>query len=144
VDNGHGFVVRGNTFQANGHGILLWTHYVDKSAAAYPESDTSYDWTIEENVFTRNGKGICIAADKDHGIRPLPPEEGGKPEARPHDHIIRKNDIQDNRIGVELVSADRTTVEGNILNRNVEANIRQDDVGETTIRNNLGAVGGYL
>jgi len=144
VENGHGMIVRGNNFQANGHGILLWTHFVEKFLQIYPESVTSFDWTIEENIFTRNGKGIAILAEKDHGIRPLPAEESGRQEARPHDHIIRNNDIQDNRIGIELFKADRTVIEGNILNRNVEANIRQDDVGETIIRNNLGSVGGYL
>jgi len=144
VENGHGFKVRGNTFQANGHGILLWTKYVENFAAWYPDNRTSYDWTIEENVFTRNGKAIRIAADQDHGIRPMPAEASGRPETRPRDHTIRKNDIQDNRVGVELYKADRTVVLENILNRNVEANLRQEDTLETTARNNLGAAGGYL
>jgi parallel beta-helix repeat protein len=144
VENGHGFTVRGNTFQGNGHGILLWTKYVEQFAPAFPESLTSYDWTIEENTFTRNGKGIRIAADHDHGIRNMPESLSGKPECRPHTHTIHKNDIQDNRIGIELSKADRTTVEGNILNRNVEANLRQDDCNESVVRNNLGSSGGYL
>ncbi|HZT42216.1 MAG TPA: right-handed parallel beta-helix repeat-containing protein [Chthonomonadaceae bacterium] len=144
VENGHGFTVRGNTFQANGHGILIWTKHVESFAALFPENGTSYDWNIEENTFTRNGKGIRIAADQDHGIRSLPAEASGKPETRPRDHAIRKNDIQDNRVGIELSNADNTLIEENILNRNVEANLRQDDTRETLARNNLGAVGGYL
>lgn len=144
VENGHGFTVRGNTFQANGHGILLWSKYVEKFAELFPENLTSYDWRIEKNAFTRNGKAIRIAADQDHGTRSMPPELCGKPELRPHHHIIRGNDIQDNRIGIELCNADKTLVEGNILHRNVEANLRLDDALETTARNNLGAAGGYL
>lgn len=145
TENGHGIQVRGNTFQGNGHGVLLWSTYVEKFAAAYPESLTSYNWTIEENVFTRNGKGIRIAADQDHGIRPLQAASGERQaDTRPHDHTLRKNDIQDNRIGIELYRADRTIVEGNILNRNVEANLRQDDCEGTVVRNNLGAAGAYL
>lgn len=144
VENGHGFHVRGNTFQANGHGILLWTKHVERFAEWFPESRTSYDWTIEENVFTRNGKAIRIAADQDHGIRPMPEEVSGRPETRPRDHIIRKNDIQDNRVGIELHGANRTLIQENILNRNVEANLRQEDCCETTARDNLGATGGYL
>jgi parallel beta-helix repeat protein len=144
VENAHAMRVRGNTFQANGHGVLLWSTFVEKFVEAYPENRTSYDWTIEDNVFTRNGKGIRIAADQDHGIRNRPEEVSGRPDLRPHDHMIRKNDIQDNRIGIELYRADRTIVEGNILNRNVEANVRQDDCEGTVMRNNLGAAGGYL
>lgn len=146
VENGHGMVVRGNTFQANGHGILIWTRQVESFAQAFPESRTSYDWTIENNTFTRNGKGVRIAADQDHGIRALPagaPGVGGA-ETRPRDHILRGNDIQDNRVGIELVRADRTTIEGNILRGNVEANLRQDDTEGTLAQNHPGAVGGYL
>lgn len=144
VENGHGFQVRGSNFQANGHGILLWTKRVDQFAESFPESLTSYDWTIEENTFTRNGKGIRIAADQDHGIRPMPEEVSGQPETRPHDHRIHKNDIQDNRIGIDLYRADGTLIEGNMLNRNVEANLRQDDCRDCVVRNNLGSAGGYL
>jgi len=144
VENGHGMVVRGNEFNSNGHGILIWTRQPKEFAQAYPESVTSFDWTIEANTFIRNGKAIRIAADSDHGIRPVAEEERGSPEQRPRDHVIRGNKIEDNRIGIELSQADRTVIEGNTINHNVEANIRQDDAGETTIRNNLGLVGGYL
>ncbi len=144
VENGHGMQVRGNTVQANGHGVLLWTKRVEEFARLFPESLTSYDWTIEGNTFTRNGKGIRIAADQDHGIRPLPPEQSGAPETRPRSHSICGNDIQDNRVGIELHRADHTIVEGNTLNRNVEANLRLEDCGETTVRNNLGSAGAYL
>jgi parallel beta-helix repeat protein len=144
VENGHGMAVRGNTFQANGHGILLWTKYVEQFAAQFPDCLTSYDWTIEENVLTRNTKAIRIAADQDHGIRNMPEEQCGRPECRPRAHTIRKNDIQDNRIGIELFKADETVVEGNLLHRNVEANMRQDDCEGTVARNNMGSSGGYL
>lgn len=144
VENGHGFQVRGNTFQANGHGILLWSKYVERFAQWYPGGLTSYDWSITGNAFTRNGKGIRIAADQDHGIRPLPAETGGRTETRPRDHRITGNDIQDNRVGIELHHADRTVIEGNILHRNAEANLRQEDTHDTVFRNNLGAAGGYL
>lgn len=144
VENGHGFQVRGNTFQGNGHGVLLWTKYVEQFATAYPESLTSYDWKIEQNVFTRNNKGIRIATDQDHGIRAMPEELSGKPEVRAHDHQLLKNDIQDNRIGIDLYRTHRTHIEGNLLNRNVEANLRQDDCEETLTRNNMGSGGGYL
>jgi hypothetical protein len=39
---------------------------------------------------------------------------------------------------------DQTTIRGNILHHNPEANIRQDDAHDTTIVNNLGAAGAYL
>jgi parallel beta-helix repeat protein len=132
VENGHGFTVRGNTFQGNGHGILVWTKHVPRFAELFPESRTSYDWTIEGNVLTRNGTGIRIAADQDHGIRPLLPEPGADlpgEATRPRDHVLRKNDIQDNRIGIELLNTDRTLIEENLLNGNVEANLRRRGEG---------------
>ncbi len=144
VENGHGYSIRGNSFQANGHGVLLWTKRVEQFAELFPESLTSYDWNIEENKFTRNGTGIRIAADQDHGIRSMSQEVCGHPDTRPRDHLIRKNDIQDNRIGIELFRTDGTIIERNILNLNVEANLRQDDCEGSVVTNNLGSAGGYL
>jgi parallel beta-helix repeat protein len=146
VENGHGFVVQGNTFQANGHGVLIWTKHVESFAALFPESRTSYDWTIERNTFARNTTAIRIAADQDHGIRPLPETavQQGTPETRPRDHAIRGNDIQNGVVGIELVRADRTTIENNVLRGNARADLRQDDAEGTVARNNLGAAGGYL
>jgi parallel beta-helix repeat protein len=144
VENGHGMTVRGNTFQGNGHGVLIWSHHVPTFAEQFPESLTSYDWSIEGNTFTRNGKGVRVAADQDHGIRPLPESVHRGEETRPRGHRIRKNDIQDNRVGIELHGADGTVIEENLLSHNVEANLRQEDCRETLARNNLGAAGGYL
>ena len=144
MENGSAFQVRGNQFQRNGAGLLLWSKWEPKWCELLPENRTIHHWDIEGNTLTRNGTGIYIAADRYHGIRAMPPATCGRPECRPHDNQIRKNDIQDNRIGIELANADRTHIEGNILNRNVESNIRQDDARENVIRNNLGAVGGYL
>ncbi len=144
VENGHGFRVQRNTFQANGHGVLLWSVRVEAFAQSFPDHATSYGWQIEGNTFTRNGKGVRIAANQNHGIRPGPAENEERPDLRPHSHALKGNDIQDNRIGIELARADGTVIEGNILNRNVEANVRQDDAEGTVLRNNLGAAGGYL
>jgi len=144
VENGHGFRVQDNRFQANGHGILIWSMHADAFVSAFPDSLTSYDWAIERNTFTRNGVGVRIAADQDHGIRPAPEEGRGLPESRPRGHSLTENDIQDNRIGVDLRQCDETVIERNVINRNVEANVRQEDCGETLMRNNLGSAGGYL
>lgn len=144
VENGVGFTVRRNTFQACGHGILLWSKYVREFAQSAPENDTSRDWLIEENVFTRCGKGVRIAANQDHGIRNLEIGEDEPTAPRPHSHTIRKNEFQENRVGIELVNADRTVIVENLLYRNVETNIRLDDTQETEMRFNVGYAGGYL
>ncbi len=148
VENGHDFIVERNNMQANGHGILIWTGHVRQFAALYPENLTSCGWRIEGNTITRNGKGIRMAADQDHGIRPARYADGeGPPDVmttRLRDHSILGNDIQDNRVGVELARCDRIVIERNILNRNVEANIREEDCTEVTRRDNLGAAGAYL
>jgi parallel beta-helix repeat protein len=145
VENGSCMTVRDNTFQGNGHGILLWSSIFDPARhKKFPKATTSHHWEIVKNVFQRNTKAIRIARAQDHGIRPLPPEHGRLITLRPHHHLIAENNIQDNRVGIELSSVDQTTIRGNILHHNPEANIRQDDAHDTTIVNNLGAAGAYL
>jgi parallel beta-helix repeat protein len=142
VENGVGFRVSGNHFQSNGHGILLWSHYVEAFLNAYPDRDTSRDWEIEDNRFLNNGVGVRIAADQDHGIREQ--EVQGPDESRPHSHRIIKNDIQDNRVGVEFVRTSRNVIRENRIRNNVEAGIRLDDSSDNEIVNNLGLRGAYL
>lgn len=138
VENGIDFVVRENTFQSCGHGVLLWTR---PWRGAGQVNQTASGWLIEANRFLRNGVGIRIAANQDHGIRPLQDEET---VIEPHSHRILRNDIQDNRIGIELVRARKNLIRENLLNANVEANLRLSDAEENEIANNLGARGAYL
>lgn len=123
TENGIGFTVRGNHFERNDHGILLWSKYIPEFAVAVPENDTSRNYTVEANTFTRNTIAIRIAANQDHGVRPYRVPEGQDSQSwfRPHDHTIRKNTFSDNRIGIESCDADRTAVEENTFLRNVVA-----------------------
>jgi len=139
VENGTGFLVQDNTFQSNGHGVLIWTQpWLGKGAGV---NDTSEGWRIEGNRFLRNGIGIRIAADQDHGIRPSTADRTTPP---PHNHTITKNDIQENRIGVELLRVRGSRVVENILNRNVEADLSLKDCEAVEVVNNLGSRGAYL
>lgn len=144
VEHGGGFAVRRNTFQSNGHGVLVWTKYVPAFFDPGHYNRTSRDWQIEHNRFVGNGCGVAIRADQDHGIRPMPPEQSGRPEMRPVDHVIRHNDFQDNRVGIHLVRADRTVIEQNTFRGNVEANIRREDDSDTQLGPNLGQAGAYF
>lgn len=140
TEHGVGFKVINNDFQSNGHGILLWTKRLKDLEEDPNCNETSRDWLIENNRFYRNDVGIAIRADRDHGIRPT--EDPTK--ARPEDTVIRHNDIQDNRIGIHLLGADRTTIDKNKLNKNVEADLRREGDRETTLGHNLGMRGAYL
>lgn len=144
VEHGVRFDVRRNDFQSNGHGILLWTCYNAELLAGAPENETVRDWLIEDNKFYRNGTAIAILADREHGIRPLPPEQSGRPTLRPRDNVIRANDIQDNRLGIHLACTDHTTIDRNKINRNVEADLRREDDTNTVLGHNLGLRGAYL
>jgi parallel beta-helix repeat protein len=119
VENGSGFVVEDNSFAYSPHGILLWSKHIESFLNVVPRNDTSHDWTIRRNKFTRNDKAIRIAADQDHGVRPY--ATTGK---RPYSHIIRDNTIEDNRLGVELVDAENTLIEHNRMSGNIEADVR--------------------
>lgn len=128
TENGFGFEVYGNTFRDNAHGVLLWSKHIPQFAQAVPDNDTSYDWTIEDNTFTGNRTAIRIAADQDHGIRPLDPSgRWGQPAPHPHDHVIRRNTIEGNVTGVELVGAKATIIEENQFQDNVH-DIDEHDV----------------
>ena len=144
VENGVGFHVKGNQFQSNGHGILLWSKFSENATKAYPDRDTSRDWRIEKNRFLKNNVGILIAGNRDHGIRKPDPKETPKETPRPHSHQIIENDIQDNRIGIALVECDVNIIARNTLNANVEANLRLEDSNDNEIVNNLGLRGAYL
>ncbi len=144
ADHGASFQVRHNDFQNNGHGILTWTTYNEKLHGTTGDQFVSRGWTIEHNKLYKNDFGIAIRADRDHGIRPVAPEISGKAQMRPHDHVIRENDIQDNRVGIHLWCADRTVIEKNKINKNVEADIRAEDDRETKLGHNLGMRGAYL
>jgi parallel beta-helix repeat protein len=126
VENGFGFKVKNNNFQNNSHGILLWSKQIPGFLQSVPENDTSYAWLIEKNTFTSNGKAIRIAANQDHGIRPLKSTgEWGYPAPKPHDHVIRGNLIQDNRIGIELIDVEKTILTENQSLHNVEDDLIQ-------------------
>ncbi|MGC8667287.1 MAG: right-handed parallel beta-helix repeat-containing protein [Chthonomonadales bacterium] len=142
AENAHGCRVEGNTFQGNGHGLLLWSRFAEEFLHVFPNAVTSFEWTILSNTFLSNGTAIRIAADQDHGIRPATPGPDGR--TRPRNHEIRRNNIQNNRVGLHLTRCDTTLIEENILNGNVEANLRIEDCMDTIVRNNLGSAGGYL
>jgi len=123
VENGHTMTARENDLLNCGHGVLLWSRHVPAFATAFPEHLTSRDWLIEGNRCEGNGKGLRIAADQDHGIRPLPPEAHRGPETRPRGHMVRGNAFRDGRVGVELVDTDDTTLEGNTFAGNLAGDV---------------------
>lgn len=100
VENGFGFVVRDNVIAGNGHGILMWSRYVPRFISRLPRHNTCYDWLIESNELNGNGKAIRVAANQDHGTRPL----NGAPAVapHPHDYTIRNNQLRRNTINFDM------------------------------------------
>ena len=114
TENGFDFQVRHNMFTDNAHGILLWSKRLPDLEAGAPENTTSYAWIIEENTFVQNNKAIRIAADQDHGIRPLSKRgEWGLPAPHPHGHVIRANQMERNPVDFDLIKAEDTLLEDN-------------------------------
>lgn len=113
VENGVYFQARRNTFQSNRHGILLWSKRLPDFEKAVPENDTSRDWLIEENLFADNTKAVRIAADQDHGIRPLAASgEWGLPAPAPRGHTLRNNRLEKNGVDFDIIGAEETSLEG--------------------------------
>jgi parallel beta-helix repeat protein len=112
VENGIHFEVQGNDIQNNNHGILLWTRFYDFLKNMPTMNVTSQDWLIERNKFIGNKKGIRIAANQNHGVRPL---ENEKAAVFPNNHRIQNNEIRENVIGIELDQVQSTQMNGNSL-----------------------------
>jgi parallel beta-helix repeat protein len=122
VENGIHFEILDNDIQNNAHGILIWTRFYDFLKTVSNINATSSDWLIERNRLFQNKKAIRIAANQDHGVRPL---DGEKSSVAPKDHIIQNNEIRDNIIGIELEKVKDTQINQNILNNlivNVDEN----------------------
>jgi len=123
VENGIGFEILNNDIQNNTHGILIWTRFYDFLKTVSDINATSSNWLIERNKLIQNKKAIRIAADQNHGIRPLEVE---KSPIAPNNHIIQSNEIRDNVIGIELERVKDTRMNQNILD-NLVANIDESD-----------------
>lgn len=114
VENGINFTVRNNQISNNRHGILLWSKHVSTLEKGLPENTTSLNWRIEHNTFTGNQKAIRIAADQDHGVRPLPASgELGFPAPKPENHLIMFNKFEQNFHPIEEINTLHTTNESN-------------------------------
>jgi parallel beta-helix repeat protein len=113
VENGIHFEVVENDVQNNSHGILLWTRFYDFLKNIPDINATSRDWLIERNKLIRNRKAIRIAANQDHGIKSIQTESS---PILPKDHVIRRNEFQDNVIGIELEETENTRVDENRMN----------------------------
>ena len=119
VENGIGFEVVENDIQNNAHGILIWTRFYDFLNAVPDINLTSRDWLIERNKLIQNKKGVRIAANQNHGIRPL---DGEKSSILPNNHVIQNNEIRGNVIGIELEKTEDTKMNRNALD-NLVANL---------------------
>lgn len=109
VENGIECVVQQNTIRNNAYGILLWSKYVEAFAQAVPANNTSRNWLITANQLLENGVALRIAADQDHGVRPLPPTTPRCPP--PHNHTLRANRFHNNRENIQALGAEAPMLE---------------------------------
>ena len=120
VENGIHFQVRDNLFMNNRHGILLWSKHVPYLEHFLPDNITSQNWQIENNTFLGNYKALRIAADQDHGIRPLPISgELGLPAPKPSNHVIRNNKFQENTYVIDQIDTLNSTIDQNEYLNNI-------------------------
>jgi parallel beta-helix repeat protein len=122
VENGIHFRVSNNDLQNNTHGILIWTRSYEFLRNIPGMNATSSDWMIEKNKLNQNKKAVRIAADQDHGVRPLAKE---KSSILPQNHSIQNNEIRGNLIGIELEKSKDTHMSGNTL-ENLLTNVREE------------------
>jgi parallel beta-helix repeat protein len=126
AENGSQFDVINNTLQDNQIGVLIWSKPIPQFLKAFPQNETSKFWRINRNTIHRNGTGIRIAANQDHGTRPYPLSDvlQGNSRYRPHDHEVAGNVISENRLGIQTLEADRTIIKDNTFRRNITGDIK--------------------
>ena len=117
VENGVHFEVQENTIQNNTHGILLWTRSYEFLKNLSNINATSSDWLIERNQLIQNKKAIRIAANQNHGVRPL---DGEHSSILPNNHRIQNNEIRGSIIGIELEKTKGTQTNGNAFDNLVK------------------------
>jgi parallel beta-helix repeat protein len=121
VENGIEMQVKNCAFNENQHGILLWSKRLPDVEQSVPENDTSRDWLVEGNSFRANWTAIRIAANQDHGVRPLPASgEWGLAAPAPCRHSLSTNIFEQNRLGIELEGALETGMAENRFEDNDE------------------------
>jgi parallel beta-helix repeat protein len=123
VENGIHFEVSNNDIQNNNHGILIWTRSYDFLKTVPNMNVTSSDWLIERNKLLQNQKAIRIAANQNHGIRPL---EREKSSILPNHHVIQNNEIRANNIGIELEQVQDIRGNENIMDNLIADEIQND------------------
>ncbi len=126
AENAINMEVNGNTLQDNRFGLLIWSKTIPEFLQAVPANDTSKFWRVYNNTFHRNGTGIRIAANQDHGQLPLTTRgsTGISTTPRPHDHEINQNVISENRIGIQSLDTDRTIIKDNTFELNLSSDIK--------------------
>jgi parallel beta-helix repeat protein len=123
VENGVHFEVSGNDIQNNNHGILIWTRFYEFLKAVPNMNVTSSDWLIQRNKLIQNKKAIRIAANQNHGIRPLEKE---KAAILPNHHVIQNNEIRGNNIGIELEQVKDIQIKQNIMDNLIANEVRNE------------------
>ena len=119
TENGVNFNINRNILSNNRYGILLCSKHIPQFDQGMPENTTSLRWTIERNIFSGNHKAIRIAADQDHGIKPLPARgELGYPAPKPANHVIRNNVFEKNVHAFEQIDILDTRIDSNELRNN--------------------------
>lgn len=125
VENGTHFTIQNNSFQKNGHGVLLWNHPLEPLQFAWPDRDTSKFWTIENNRFEQNEIGVRIAANQSHGTRPIEMNEFAAIQPCPNNHTIRKNQFLNSGIAIQLCDTVDNTIENNRFENSIVRDIEE-------------------
>ena len=123
VEHGFRFTIRNNRIRQNGDGILLWTRG-GPVVAHWPGHEVTYDFTIEDNLIESNHTGI-------HGY--TGPETT---DLECHDFHIRRNTVQDNRIGMRFARVRACSVSDNRFAHNVEKALWLEGEPEVDIADN--------
>lgn len=107
IEHGHNVTIRNNTLRLNDEGIRLWTRggVVDY----WPGYEVSFNFTIEDNSFERNGVGFAGYTGDERTDQDC------------HNFHLRGNRFHDNRVGVYFGRVRDCTLDGNTFTANVVA-----------------------
>lgn len=121
AEHAHNFVIRNNRIKLNGEGVRLWTRGGGGELMQYWQGfEVAYNMTLEGNTFESNRVGFAGYTG------------GDTTDSQCHDYHLRGNTFKDNRVGVQLERIERSSLDDNTFEGNVEAAVRL--VGKPDVR----------
>lgn len=127
IEHGHSNIISGNQFEHNREGVQLWVNAQPGFIDYFPDCAETYETTLADNTFSRHDAAIHVWSEK----------LAEAPASRRCHHIaLSKNDITDNRVGIDMARVRESTIQGNRIYDNLEAGVKMAGCKDVSVGSN--------